>query len=487
MAERNSTGQKTKRFKSSAPKGSKLAEGYRDRTQDRVDVEADDKAQRIKALEEQMKLGQIEEDTFQQLRDEITGGDISSTHLVKGLDFKLLGRIRRGEKVMQAGSKQEEGETELAIDIDEEFEELEKQEVAPEAKEERVKKGEMAPPPPVAGQKRTRDQILAELKAQRKAAAEAKAASQPQLGTKFRKIGESDGPRIERDNKGREVLITVDAEGNVKRKVRKVRNEEAEVVLDKDAKPLGADVVVPQLPAAQPSEDEDEDIFEGIGHTFNPLADLGDEESGSEEESAAEVIMKSPSASLIEERPGRHSKSDSDSVNSDVSDSEPLPPEDAPKAILSTKPPRNYFNDDPSTMSVLGNLKNDLKDPAVLAALANSRKLDPSKLSEESKTSSAEDEAKLKRHAAMLANKDRDMEDLDMGFGSSRFDDAEEMATEGSKMKLAQWKGFGKDDEDEDRQGDGSGKKRKRGPKKRKGDKDSPADVLRVMEGKKKG
>src|SRR5690348_17014992 len=41
-----------KQFRSVAPKGSKLGAGYRDRTQDRVDDSEDEKAKRIKALEE---------------------------------------------------------------------------------------------------------------------------------------------------------------------------------------------------------------------------------------------------------------------------------------------------------------------------------------------------------------------------------------------------------------------------------------------------
>ena len=60
--------------------------------------------------------------------------------------------------------------------------------------------------------------------------------------------------------------------------------------------------------------------------------------------------------------------------------------------------------------------------------------------------------------------------DLDYGFGSSRIEDEE--------------------DEEGPTFGDGEqprgGNKRKRGPKKRKGDKDSATDVLRVMEGRKK-
>lgn len=79
-----------------------------------------------------------------------------------------------------------------------------------------------------------------------------------------------------------------------------------------------------------------------------------------------------------------------------------------------------------------------------------------------------------------------------MGFGSSRFDDAEEMAGEGERVKLSKWKGLktltGEDEGDDDEEGEGGGskKKRKRGGGKRKGDKNDAGDVLKVMERQKK-
>jgi hypothetical protein len=519
LAERNAGPEKSKRFRSAAPKGSRLAEGYRDRTQERADEEADDKARRIKALEDALKLQQIDEPTFTRLRDEITGGDISSTHLVKGLDWKLLDRVKRGENVLEtAPNKPEEETNEEEKDLDAEFDELEKQEVVPVAREEKLKKGSMAPPPLVAGQKRTRDQILAELKASRKAQA---AAAIPKLGAKFKKIGEArETSRIERDEKGREILITTDAEGNVKRKVRKVTYDTPEVDLaplldlDPNQKPLGIDV--PDIPIAAEEED-DEDIFEGVGHDFNPLAALdNDEASSSEDEYTEKIVPKdislddgeiSENRSRLRSRPlsksrsRSHSRSRSRSISSSPSSS-PSNSAEVDAATSATEAsttrnsipisvtPRNYFNDDPSTLSVLGNLQNPLKDPSLLAALANSRKLDPDRMVTDANPPSVEEAARLARRAAMISNHDRDLEDMDMGFGSSRFDDAEEMANEGERVKFSQWKGLGDDygDEDEEggkKKGKGAGEKRKRAPKKRKGDKDSAADVLSVMKSQK--
>jgi hypothetical protein len=186
-----------KKTRASAPKGTKLAAGYTDRTKERVDDEDNEIAKRIKNLEESMKLGQIDRDMFEKLVLEITGGDVGTTHLVKGLDRKLLERVRRGEDVL-AGDKEakteeeEEGQEEVGSDVEDAFDELAEADVGPVTREKVEKKGEkmMAPPPPVAGAKRTRADILAELKRQREEAAKAAEAEHerkfPTLGPGFR-------------------------------------------------------------------------------------------------------------------------------------------------------------------------------------------------------------------------------------------------------------------------------------------------------------
>ncbi|KAK3060847.1 hypothetical protein LTR53_019981, partial [Teratosphaeriaceae sp. CCFEE 6253] len=99
-------------------------------------------------------------------------------------------------------------------DVDEELDKLGEQEVVT-VQREKAKKGSMAPPS-LAGKKRNRDEIMAEMKAQREAAARAKAA--PQLDARWRKVGEKEKSRVEIDSKGREVMITVDEDGVVKKK-----------------------------------------------------------------------------------------------------------------------------------------------------------------------------------------------------------------------------------------------------------------------------
>jgi hypothetical protein len=430
--------------------------------------EESDKVKRVKALEEMMKLQQIDEDTFVKLREEILGDNVTErAGLVKGLDRELLERVRRGEvgvsDVLEGGKmrgeEEEEGEDEGGEDVDEEFEKLESKEVEAVVKEREKKKGEMAPPA-LTGKKRNRDQILAELKAARAAAKEA---AQPSLGARFKKVGDRRAEsRIERDSKGREVLITVDEDGNEKRKVRKVQVQEpAEkgqglLMPDKDAKPLG--MVVPEIPKVE-EEDEDINIFDDAGDDYDPLAGLDEDDSDNEEKEDGEVAEDIKAKKVdVEEKPATGSMA---------------PP---PRPLLQPSGPRNYFGDSiPEPPEETG--PKALSDPTFLAALKKASTLNPISKAAESE----EEAAKEARRKTMLQQDDRDAEDMDMGFGSSRFADEEDF--EEKKIKLSKWGGG--DDEDEDGgNGDGKGK-RKRGPKKRKGDGNNAADVMRVLEKRK--
>ncbi|KAL8703764.1 MAG: hypothetical protein Q9201_003062 [Fulgogasparrea decipioides] len=460
----------TKKFRSSAaPKGTKLGSGYQDRTQLRTSAEEDEKASRVKALEEMVKLGQMERATFETLRDEIIGGDVKDVHLVKGLDWKLLERVRRGEDVLSgASAKAAAAETPSPtneVDMDEEFEKLEERHVQPTAKQATAKKGEMAPPlPPAAGKKRTRDEILKELKASRQAAAEkAEQARQPTLGPKFRKLGEKKAKsRIEKDERGRDVLITVDAEGNVKRKVKKAKTEATAdnhglLMPDKDTKPLGSDVTVPE-PQAASEEQGDGDIFEGVGADYNPLGGE-DLEDGTSDDSEAEDRTKLPAKA----KETIKSPSSTNAV--------PLPKQ--------TSGLKNYFREPSGPSESTKSNTTPFQDPTILAALKKASTLDP--LSSSSEPSTSEEALKLARRNRMLESRDRDAEDMDLGFGSSRFEDEADDGDLERKVKLSVW---GKEGREEEGRGDGK-VKRKRGPKKRKGDKDSAADVLKVLERRK--
>ncbi|KAI5199941.1 hypothetical protein E4T39_06009 [Aureobasidium subglaciale] len=493
VAERNASNRTAKVFKgSAAPKGSRLGSGFTDRTQNRYDDEADERAARINALEEQVKLGQLDNATFEALRDQITGGDVGATHLVKGLDRKLLERVRRGEDVL-GGAKPAAEE-----DLEDEFEKFEEKEVARVEREKAVKKGEMAPPPPVAGTKRSRDQILAELKAQRKLQADARLAARPELGDKFRDVSSSSraGSRVEVDSKGREVLITTDEHGNVKKKVRKVQAPSQEPSQPiQSHKFLDEGITVPaqrliEKPAEAPKDESDDDIFDGVGDAYDPLGGMDDDDDSSDDEDG-EVPERAPKPATVPVPQDTKSPSSGMEATAETNEltttSMPPPPPPAQSSA-----PRNYFKTTATTTDGTSEPQapqNPFNDAAFLAAIKKAGALSNISLSlnsssdDPSAPESAEaKEARLQKRAQMLAASDRDMEDMDLGFGSSRFGDEEE-AEDGKRIKLSTWKGTGDDDDDDGNEGGGKEKK-KRG-RRRKGDKNNAQDVLGVMERRK--
>ena len=486
LAERNRAVNPQKRFKTSAPKGARLASGYVDRTTEREAEAADDRETRLKALEESYKKEEIDRETFEKLRFQIAGGDLESTHLVKGLDFKLLERVRRGEDVYgekKAEEKEEEvgPEDEPDIDVDDEFDQLEKQDVEAKTRDhhETKKKGQLSTVPLAPGKKRTRDQILADLKASREAA---KAQQGPALGDRFRKVGASQkaGSRIEIDRKGREVLIIVDEDGHEKRKVRKVQADEDDpksdlMMPDKNAKPLGMEVPEQYRKQAEPVEEEDVDIFEDAGDDYDPLAGMGASDSDSDDGE-----MKEPENGPTRE--GEEPKS--------PESGKAMPPPPRPGASTEA---RNYFQGAKTGLvSEEAHKAPDMSDPTIMAAIKRAAALkaaakgtgaggDEDEDDDEDDESARERKAREERHKKMLESVDRDEEDLDMGFGTSRFEDEEDF--DEKQVKLSTW---GKDGGNDGQDSKGGSSKRKRGPKKRKGDANNADDVMRVMEQRKK-
>ncbi|KAI3401958.1 hypothetical protein diail_6518 [Diaporthe ilicicola] len=474
LAERNNQERPQKKFRTSAPKGTKFADGYVDRAKQRqAEQEEDDKASRIQALEESLKKEEIDQATFEKLRNEIAGGDLSSTHLIKGLDFKLLERVRKGEDVFNGGKpdageaepSREEGEPEEE-DVDDAFEELEEKEVTAIEREKAKKKGQLATATLVPGQKRTRDQILAEMKAAREAA---KAQQESALGNRFKKIGakKEPGSRIERDAKGREVLIIVDEDGNEKRKVRKVAAEVAReresFKIDPNAEVLGMEVpeYYKKKLEEQAKENEDVNMFSDVESDYNPLGGISDSDDSDESDDEAKKKAKTKADSPKSE--GEVDSEDRDAVEGD------MPPPPKPQA----QHPRNYFKS--SLISEEQNARPAMNDPSVLAALKKAKTLNAATKSEEEQKE-ADRQARLKK---MLASADRDAEDMDLGFGTNRLADEEELEDDG-KTKLSNW-----GDDDDGQEGGGGKSKRKRGPKKKKGDVNNVADVMKVLEKRK--
>lgn len=476
MAERNQANRPQKTFKTSAPRGVKLGSKYVDRAKDRVDEGADDREERLKALEQSLKDEEIDQETYERLRFQIAGGDLSSTHLVKGLDFKLLKRIREGEDVY--GETKTDGPEaepeEPAEDVDDEFDKLETQEVhSVEKPKEEKKKGQVSTVSLAPGKKRTRDQILAELKAARQAA---RAEKESALGQGFKKIGakQMPGSRIERDSKGREVLIIIDEDGHEKRKVRKLQPDEgrAELLMpDASSKPLGMEVPEQyRKKVEEPEEDEDVDIFDDVGDDYDPLAGMADSDADSDDEKADE-----------DKATAQLPRDDQRKQSQDEADVKAMPPPPRPAAAAS----RNYFsNSKTGLISEEAANTPSMSDPSIMAAIKKAAALNPIG-KEDGDPSSDDDErenekALQERRKRLLQASDRDDDDIDMGFGMSRFEDEEDLEDD-SKIKLSVW---GKDgDDDQERGGQG---KRKRGPKKRKGDANNADDVLRVMEQRKK-
>lgn len=464
LAERNRPGEgEKKRFRSFAPKGSKLAEGYVDRTQNRQSEEDDERATRLASLEEALQKEEIDQQTFDNLRDQIAGGDLSSTHLVKGLDFKLLERIRKGEDVYRDGEgHDEEQEQEPPDDVDHELERLQEEEVAAVTKEKAEKKGNISTASLNASRKRTRDQILAEMKAARDAAK----AKEPTLGSKFKKIGiRAPGTRIERDSQGREVMIIVDEDGNEKRKVRKTApnrpSQKADdlIMPDPKAKPLGMEIPDIYKSKAEEPEEGDVNIFDDVDDDYDPLAGLGDDSDEDENENK-NVNEDETSAEQIK-------TADTDKETKDT-----MPPPPKPAGTSNT---RNYFKDSKTGLVSSETLKApSMSDPAIQAALKKAASLHA--IAKSSEEEDEEARAKAERRRRMLENKDRDAEDMDLGFGTSRFEDDADLDEQ--RVKISEW---GRDDDDGS-QARGGGPKRKRGPKKRKGDGNNAADVLREIE-----
>ena len=474
--------QPTKKFKSSAPKGSKLGDGYTDRAKERAEAqrrEEEEKAKRIRALEQQVKLGTLPAADFEHIREKILADADSGRPQVKGLDRKLLERTRRGEDILDTtGAEKEEDDGDAApIDVEDALDKLGAQEVQTVARTAAEKVGTKATAAPVAGVKRTRDEIMAELKAKRQRAAQEKAAAAPVFDHRWRKVGEQAKPRLEIDHKGREVLITVDEDGIVKRMVRKpgAGKEGIAAPSSDSSKPvLGADYVLGKQGPAQhkrdaagdnddgdddDDDDDDGDIFAGVGTEYNPL---GEEEedgssSGDEVESAKKTTAK------------QETRSEDEDPNADKSrpgDSTAIHPQR-----------RNYFTDEgtePEQTSKPNykDVENIIKKAAQIGAT----------ISEEV---DEQEKMRAEKRAQMLA-RDRDMDDLDLGFGSSRFEDDEDDGPAG-KGRNSDWKRSGKTGDDGWEEGGHGDGKKKRKPKKRKGDVNNIDDVMRVLDGRRSG
>jgi hypothetical protein len=513
LAERNGgpDGERaTKRFKSYTPKGAKLKRGYVDRAAERLKASENDGAteearhkdqmERIANLKAEVEAGRLGQGEFERQRRDILSEKASEKKT--GLDLELLRKAREGHDTLdlidvdgkgQAPAQEDEEEEEEEEDqeglekedLDDALDQLEQAEVKPVDREIREKKGNMAPPPaPATGGKKTRDQILAELKAlrlQQKSSVQSKPEPKPTLGPGFKKVGmrkpllpAPGTSRLEIDDQGREVLIIVATDGTVKRKVRKVKAGTNPAVAlpgpEKMAPKLGMEV--PEWAAAKnPSmakgaeEDEDDDIFASVGE-YDPLAGLAassDSSESSSDDSEAEEpknITKKPdrprqsrsssrSSGEVSSRSDSRSRSRSRSKSSSRSRSlsgsrsrsiSPRPDTKLPVTKPSTdtsstlqNPRRNYFgtshSNDESTSQE--------KTQDIASSLLSSLKSQAAKGKDLPQPLQTEDEkARQVRLQKLLQASSRDDEDMDLEFGgSASYDLLNEDEDDGKKKK----------------------------------------------------
>lgn len=421
-----------KKFKSTTvPKGTKLAQGYSDRasTRQHEEEEESDKMKKLKELEAMMKEEKIDRHTFEKLRDQMgIGGDLGTTHLVKGLDFKLLDKARKGEDLDAVTVKQPEINS---ADIDDEFDTVVGREITSRRTQSKTPEAETSEP---AGlQTLSRNEILRRLREGRNAPA----ASVPEhtLGDRFKKMATQEKPGKKKfiesvNGRRREVLVITKEDGTAKRKTRWLDPEPA---LQKTQAPLGMEVPAEfaarqkALAEQEVAEDEDDDIFAGVGADYDPLKDV-------------------------------------------ESDDEAAPPVLKPNDDARSAPPRNYFrtSGEEEKEQTSNPIKHDATLMAALKRAATIRNEEGAAATEDSRLDQSD---KGKQFLEKLKEQERqDARDMDLGFGASR---------------------FGEEDDDDDGpiydDGEESSKqKRKRGPKKRKGNKDNVADVMSVLDGRKK-
>ena len=473
-----------KKFKTiAAPRGTKLGKGYTDRARERQAQadDDDDKEEGMKRLQRLLRDGKIDQQRYESLREEIgVGGDTSNTHLVRGLDLKLLHRIRRGEDVTAEHltedveqDEESELEAEPGSEVDDQFDEaLVKEVERPQSTEfDDQVITEETQTPVIQTTTLSRDEILKQLKQKRMYGSSTMVTTVQDSGidqSKFRKV-EAPKPQKERftetiNGRRREVLIVTDKEGKTKRKTRWLEPEPEKVVTIKEPAPevwggdLPEEAIALQRAAEQREamESSDDDIFGGVPE-YNPLEGLedDDDDDDGEDKSAQNAIAKSP-------------------------------PKEKTVPARGEGVRRSYFG-----QSVEEAAENTAKnDPTILAALKRAAQLrkqteDSGETDDDATKSESTD-----RNAALLRKLQQqsrqDDVDLDMGFdGSARADEDEEGV---KRQKLSVWKGIGQknDDEDDGEAGQSKGGKRKRSGKKRKGDKNSFADVMSVIAGRRK-
>ena len=212
---------------------------YNDRGQEKARVDDSLKDEQIAELDALLADKKI---TRQEYLDKIrhVGGDIESAGKVKGLDLKLLERVRAGEDVFNKDVEGDEERAEAAL------EDVLEQKLATEAP--------MVEDAPVIKPAKNRDSILASLRKPKVQAVSTPASASP----KNKILKNKDGTTSETyEEKGRKIKIIRDASGQIiKRLAKKLKEPEKEATEEPEVKATTSEPV---------AIIDDTDIFEDAG------------------------------------------------------------------------------------------------------------------------------------------------------------------------------------------------------------------------------
>lgn len=250
-----------------------LPSNYTDRVKERSlgNSTQDDRQREIDRLKDQLKRKEISQREYVDRIQELSAGDVESSGMVRGLDRKLLARVKAGEDVFE---KPEEVTKKAELELDTLL--FQTQQKRTESQSARTGAADVA----------TRDSILATI--QEKTMKDANAvptrqtAIESDLGSKFKRprTMNPDGTTTESyEENGQKIKLIRDASGKIiKRLVKKHKKPAAATEPVVAAKPQDTAVAVPNqeesMPESsrgEPQSDADSDIFAGVGE-YDPFS-----------------------------------------------------------------------------------------------------------------------------------------------------------------------------------------------------------------------
>jgi hypothetical protein len=220
----------------------------------------------------------------------------------------------------------------------------------------------------------------------------------------------------------------------------------------------------------EPKKVDDMKMFDDVDSDYKSLSGLSESESESDASEKGEDEDEEEGEITTKREPTNPQNGKKPDKATDLMPPPPRPP-------TQSSGPKDYFKGAKTRLVSEEEYKTSFDADAMLDQLRKARAISGAVAQKAEAQKNDERQERLKR---MLQASSRDDEDMDMGFGSSRNEDEADLDEDETTVKLSVWG----DDNDEDGRGGGGGGqgKRKRGAKRRKGDKNSFADVMRVME-----